>query len=122
MGCTGYVVGGLRRLCGSFMKIMPRCGSILQARTCQILSLTENPRWSRVWQFGIVKNLDKIQSMSKYSFKKLVMKKAREFEFDRFLNIKASKSKMSNLSYTCLEIQDYLLLKSIKIFPGKDFV
>ena len=30
---------------------MPRCGSILQAGTCQILSLAENPRWSRVWQF-----------------------------------------------------------------------
>ena len=25
-------------------------GSILQAGTCQILSLTEKPRWSRVWQ------------------------------------------------------------------------
>ena len=35
--CAGYVVGGLRRLCGGFMKIMPRCGSILQAGTCQIL-------------------------------------------------------------------------------------
>ena len=27
-------------------RIMPRCGSILQAGTCQILSLAENPRWS----------------------------------------------------------------------------
>ena len=35
---------------GGFMIIMPRCGSILQAGTCQILSLAENPRWSRVWQ------------------------------------------------------------------------
>ena len=25
-------------------------GSILQAETCQILILAENPRWSRVWQ------------------------------------------------------------------------
>ena len=25
-------------------------GSILQVGTCQILSLAENPRWSRVWQ------------------------------------------------------------------------
>ena len=32
------------------MKIMPRCGSILQAGTCHILRLAENPRWSRVWQ------------------------------------------------------------------------
>ena len=41
------------------------------------------------------------------------MKKAKEFEFDRLLKIKASKSKMKNLSYTCLEIQDYLLLKDM---------
>ena len=34
---------------GGFMTIMPR-GSILQAGTFQILSLAENPRWSRVWQ------------------------------------------------------------------------
>ena len=27
-------------------------GSILQAETCQILSLAENPRWSLVWQYG----------------------------------------------------------------------
>ena len=25
---------------------MPRCGSILQAGTCQIFSIAENPRWS----------------------------------------------------------------------------
>ena len=30
--------------------IMPRCGSILQAGTCQIFSIAGNPRWSRVWQ------------------------------------------------------------------------
>ena len=35
---------------GGFIRIMPRCGSILQAGTCQILSLAKNPRWSRVWQ------------------------------------------------------------------------
>ena len=40
------VGGGL----GGLMRIMPRCGSILQAGTCQILRLAENPRWSRVLQ------------------------------------------------------------------------
>ena len=30
--------------------IMPLRGSILQVETCQILSLAEYPRWSRVWQ------------------------------------------------------------------------
>ena len=33
-----------------FQEILPLRGSILQAGTCQILSLAENPRWSRVWQ------------------------------------------------------------------------
>ena len=32
------------------MIILPLRGSILQAGTCQILSLAENPRWSRVWK------------------------------------------------------------------------
>ena len=34
-----------------FQEILPLRGSILQAGTCQILSLAENPRWSRVWQY-----------------------------------------------------------------------
>ena len=41
--CTGYVAQGVI--------IVPLCGSILQVETCQILSLAENPRWSRVWQY-----------------------------------------------------------------------
>ena len=35
---------------GFFQEIFPLRGSILQAGTCQILSLAKNPRWSRVWQ------------------------------------------------------------------------
>ena len=35
---------------GFGVRIMPHCGSILQAETCQILSIAENPRWSREWQ------------------------------------------------------------------------
>ena len=34
-----------------FQEILPLCGYILQAGTCQILSLAENPRWSRVCQY-----------------------------------------------------------------------
>ena len=41
----GWRVGGR-----FFQEILPLRGSILQAGTCQILSLAENPRWSRVWQ------------------------------------------------------------------------
>ena len=43
--------GGLARTGSGAVKIiMPLRGSILQAETCQIPSLAENPRWSRVWQ------------------------------------------------------------------------
>ena len=35
---------------GYLQEVMPLHGSILQAGTCQILSLAENPIWSRVWQ------------------------------------------------------------------------
>ena len=37
---------------GFLQEIIPLRGSILQAGTCKILSLAENPRWSRVWQLG----------------------------------------------------------------------
>ena len=33
-----------------FQEILTLRGSILQAGTCQIPGLAENPRWSRVWQ------------------------------------------------------------------------
>ena len=45
-GWGGWVGGWV----ANTYKIMPLRGSILQAETCTILSLTENPRWSRVWQ------------------------------------------------------------------------
>ena len=32
-------------------RIQVELGFILQAGTCQILSLAENPRWSRMWQY-----------------------------------------------------------------------
>ena len=40
----GRLMGGL------FQEIFPLQDSILQAGACQIVSLAENPRWSRVWQ------------------------------------------------------------------------
>ena len=46
----GWVGGWVGVWVGFLQEIMPLRGSILQAGTCQILSLAENPRWSRVWQ------------------------------------------------------------------------
>ena len=39
-----------------FQDIIPLRGSILQAGTCKILILAENPRWSRVWQYDNLGN------------------------------------------------------------------
>ena len=41
--------------CQFRQKMLPLCGSILQAETCQTLSIAENPRWSRVWQYWTLK-------------------------------------------------------------------
>ena len=35
-----------------WQEIISLRGSILQAGICQIFSLAENPRWSRVWQLS----------------------------------------------------------------------
>ena len=37
--------------CRLRQRIIPLCGSILQAETCQILNLVKIPRWSQVWQY-----------------------------------------------------------------------
>ena len=42
LSCSPWII---RRLGGAVI-IVPLCGSILQAETCQILRLAENPRWS----------------------------------------------------------------------------
>ena len=59
--------------------------------------------------------------MSENVFKNLVKKQAREYEFDRFMEIKETKckSKMKNLVYTSLKIQDYLLLKNMNPSQAK---
>ena len=47
------------------------CGSILQAGTCQILSLAESPRWSRVIELWGVHNL--FQRKTKLSMASLLV-------------------------------------------------
>ena len=47
----GWVGGWLGGWLVFFQEIFPLRGSILQAGTCKILRLAENPRWSRVWQW-----------------------------------------------------------------------
>ena len=53
-------------------------------------------------EFGITKDFDYFREKSKESFLSLVRKKAREFEFNRLLNLKLTraKSKMKNVTYS----------------------
>ena len=63
-------------------------------------------------EFGISDNLDVIKSKSIVSFKKLVKVKASEFEYNKLQKIKSSHSKMDNLKYSKLEMQDYFKLEN----------
>ena len=72
-------------------------------------------------EFGIPQNLDYLKGKSKESFNSLVKKKAREFEFNRLLNIKVTraKSKMKNISYSEFKLQEYLELKTMTASQAK---
>ena len=72
-------------------------------------------------ELGLPTNLCEIKNMSKNVFKNLVKKKAKEFEFQRFLEIKETKckSKMKNLHYTSFKMQDYLQLKNMNPSQAK---
>ena len=63
-------------------------------------------------EFGISENLEVIKSKSIISFKKLVKMKASEFEYNKLQKIKSSHSKMDNLKYSKLEMQDYFKLEN----------
>ena len=65
--------------------------------------------------FGLSTNLDLIKSKSEYSFKKLVMKKAKQYAFEKFLKMKASHSKLKDLHYEDLQMQHYLKSKDLTV-------
>ena len=58
--------------------------------------------------FGITVDLEFIKKSSVYSFKSLVKRKSREFAFYKFLEKKEKHSKLDNLFYKNLSIQNYL--------------
>ena len=59
--------------------------------------------------------------MTTFRFKSLVKKRAKLFELSKLLELKElrANSKMKNLTYTELKIQDYLLLKTMNISEAK---
>ena len=70
-------------------------------------------------EFGLRTSLDVIKKMSKNTFKNLVKKHAKRYEFLRLLEIKLTKSKMKNLHYSEFKLQDYLLLKNLNVCQAR---
>ena len=64
---------------------------------------------------GIKLSLEEIERKSKMSFKNLVKIKIKEFALDSLNMVKIKHSKMDNILYTELKIQDYLLSEEISV-------
>ena len=65
-------------------------------------------------EFGIKGDIEWMKTKSKSSFKAIVKKKTNEFAADTLKLVKESHSKMSNLDYDDLEMQQYLKDENIK--------
>ena len=66
-------------------------------------------------EFGLTQNLDQIKAMSKYRFKKLVQGKSKEFAFHNLIERKEKHSKLRDLFYVELKLQQYLKLEEINV-------
>ena len=64
-------------------------------------------------------NLEKMKNMSKYTFKNMVKKKVLEKALEFLLEMKERHSKMKNLNYTSIEMQQYLKEKDISTSQAK---
>ena len=65
--------------------------------------------------FGICPNLDLIRSKSKTTFKNIVKTKAKEYALKKLTEKQDTHSKMENIYYTELKMQNYLKAPDIKI-------
>ena len=61
-----------------------------------------------LFDFGLARDLEVLESKSTKCFKNLIKKKAREFELRSLVVIKTTQSKMKNLEYDKLNLQEYL--------------
>ena len=64
-------------------------------------------------ELNIPVSLNFLKSKSKTVFKKLVKEKIKTFEFSRLMTEKSNKSKLKNVSYSELKMQEYLELKTM---------
>ena len=70
-------------------------------------------------EFEIPVDIEFIRSKSALSFKNLVEKKAKEVAFVKYLKQKALHSKLSNLFYSSLKLQDYLCSKDFNVSEAR---
>ena len=65
-------------------------------------------------------SLKDLQRISQYSFKKMVKVKTKEYALDYLLELKSKHSKMNNLDYPELKLQDYLKDPKISVQESKN--
>ena len=75
---------------------------------------TETVRENLV-EFGFNEEYEFLKNISKLSFKNILKKKAKEVALDELLEKQSKHSKMDNVSYSELAIQDYFLLPGINV-------
>ena len=104
LAAGGSVCAGSRADRKKFCQIiMPLRGSVLQAETCQISSLAENPRWSRVWQYcyGSI-----LQSESCQIFSFIWKSKMEVKVFNQYTNLNMDSNTDTSMNFhteTCVE-------------------
>ena len=65
--------------------------------------------------FNLPTELDLIKSKSEYTFKKLVIKKSKQYAFNNFMKMKTRHSKLKDLEYMELQMQPYLKSKVLTV-------
>jgi hypothetical protein len=71
-------------------------------------------------EFGINDDLEALKTKSQESFKRIVKIKMKETALDYLANLKETHSKMDNLTYTELKIQDYLKAEDISVQEARN--
>ena len=69
--------------------------------------------------FSLPCSIDFVKTKSKYSFKKLVKTKSKDYALYKFLQRKETHSKLVNLNYTELAMQKYLKLTTMTAYEAK---
>ena len=94
--------------------------SLLKCEENEMVLKVFSAQWSRpakkdLEDFKIIESFEKIKAKSSDTFKSFVKKRAVAYEFDRLMKLKnrENRSKMSDLSYSKLELQEYLKLNTM---------